>query len=325
MAKTLKILFLTVLSGVAFHLSSHAYAQTIAPQTCDTQVWQTMENRARLETEREIMQNQNLIFKADSVLTYTCFDSFAAHVSRYVGVLFTHTTYWDGKEIIPWGGAFGMDSAIQSVVVDSMNPYITGNFNHNMLGGRGDSLGMTRPTIQPIGSKGRTYSCSQMDTVWRVAKCMNFMQTADFAKNDGFYPFKNLAAGPAGGQPVDGYEAKTDVRQYPNPCSSGNPVTGGWAEMTNFSRNSANGTTYDRYYQYGTPNNESFTAVRTRIDPVGGTGGAATCGPAIKTGVKILLSPGAASTGDDGVCTNPGCTYTKGGTCTATSTAGGTT
>ena len=45
--------------------SEGALAQ-IAPQPCDPQFFRQMESRAWLEAEREIMQNQNLIFKPDS-------------------------------------------------------------------------------------------------------------------------------------------------------------------------------------------------------------------------------------------------------------------
>jgi hypothetical protein len=284
----------------------------IAQQTCDTQVWKTMEDRARLETEREIMQNQNLIFKPDSVLSYMCFDSLAGHAAAHVGVLFTHTKYWDGKEIIPWGAEYGMDHAMTNVIGKSLPPYISSNFNHDYLGGRGSDLGLQKRQPETSYSQGSTYGCSEMSKVWMKAKCLNFMYNDKAAKSDGFYPFKNLKA-TQGGQDVDGYEAKNDIRNWPTPCNNEMAVPGGWKDFTNSSRNSTGDSNYNRHYQYGDPNNKNFTDVRKMLEP-------GQCGTAVKTGLKIILTPSSNSTNqDDAVCTNPGCTY-NGSACTAVAT-----
>ncbi|PZO84228.1 MAG: hypothetical protein DI626_08450 [Micavibrio aeruginosavorus] len=292
----------------------------IAAQTCDTEVWRTMEARARLETEREMMQNQNLIFKPDSVLTYACFDKFASHASMSVGPLFTHTTYFGGKEIIPWGQgkAKGMDIALQETVIASMKAYVEGekgNFKHALLGGRGAELpNLGQQAVTDIGSKGSTYNCGVMAQVWAAAKCMNFLHTEQFAKNDGFFPFLNLAA-QQGGKPVVGYENKNEVRQYPTACG-GTPITGStWKDMYRLSRNEREFGVPDRLYQYGTPINQTYTDVRKLIEP-------GKCGKqAIKTGVTVILSPSSSTkTMEDGVCTNPGCVVLN-GTCVSSEAA----
>jgi hypothetical protein len=282
---------------------------TIADQTCDSQVWRTMEARARMETEREIMQNQNLIFKPDSILNYVCFDKFAGHASEHVGVLFTHTTYWNGQEIIKWGdqGKYkGMDKAMQAVVIDSMKTYVQSNFNHEYLGGRGPEIGLSgKPPVSDITGKGGTYGCSEMSKVWAAAKCMNFLHTNNFANNDGFYPFLNLRA-QAGGESVAGYETKKDVRKFPTACT-GEPFNGTtWMQIYRKSRNENGFGDPNDSYKYGEPNNRIFTKVREKVDP------GRCANPAIKTGVKIIKSPGSTSTTEDGVCTNPGCTYSNG-------------
>ena len=64
------LILLALIIGV-FIPSPHA--AEIAPQSCDSNYWRQLSSRAWLEAEREIMQNQNLIFKPDSVLQYTCF------------------------------------------------------------------------------------------------------------------------------------------------------------------------------------------------------------------------------------------------------------
>ncbi|PZQ44618.1 MAG: hypothetical protein DI551_09715, partial [Micavibrio aeruginosavorus] len=324
------MLILFVLLGVVLFVpgaKNNACAQAaasgaIAQQTCDTQVWQTMEARARLETEREIMQNQNLIFKADSILNYTCFDSFAAHASANIGVLFTHTTYFGGAEIIPWGEPWGVDFAMDNVVYKSMDPYLTGNFDRGQaatvgsyLGGRGQHLGLAAPEINPVGSRGRTYACNVMNEVWRAAKCMNFLHVQQF-NLDGFFPFINLAP-TEGGTAVAGYETHNDIRQFPTPCANSTPITGStWLDMFRRSRNETAFGTGDPLYAYHVPLNVAFTQIREKLEP-------GACGPAILTGVQVIRGVG--STGDkydDGVCTNPGCVFQKGGTCAAP--AGGT-
>lgn len=305
MYKKISQLGLTVMT-LAF-VATPSFAQ-IAPQTCDAGVWKTMEDRARLETEREIMQNQNLIFKADSVLTYTCFDSMAAHASENVGRLFTHTTYWNGSEIIRSSGANSMDNAISTSVLTAMNTYITSSFGHTLLGGRST---VATPTVN-TSATGTSYGCGQMSAVWAAAKCMNFMHTTRDANNDGFYPFKDLQAGPSGGSAIQGYQTKRDTRQLPTVCS-GVPVPNGWLQYTNESRNSANGSTYDLRYQFGTPTGTAFTAVRTLL---GGSTGSTACAPPVYTGITIILSPGATSSESyqDGICVTPGCTYQRSGT-----------
>lgn len=301
---------MTFASAVLMSVAGPASAQ-IAPQTCDTAVWRTMEDRARLETEREIMQNQNLIFKADSVLTYTCFDSLAAHAVQTVGPLFTHTNYWGTQIIPPTGrnGVPGLGGAVQNAAIAAMQTYMTGNFNHALLGGRGSQLGMSQPTVRPVTPQGASYSCSQMSTVWNTAKCMNFMHTSQFANNDGFYPFDDLQG--FGGSPtVQGYQTKGDVRQFPTACSGAQPVPGGWSTFTNGSRNSSNGTTFDLRYQFGTPTGRAFQDVRTLV----GGGTSTSCAPPVFTGVQVILTPGTSSQPyRDGVCVTPGCTFQRSG------------
>lgn len=280
----------------------------IANQTCDAAVWKTMEARARLETEREIMQNQNLIFKADSILNYTCFDSMAGHAATTVGVLFTHTAYF-GSQIIPWGAPYGMDEAMNNVVGKSMQQYISDNFQHSYMGGRGNpapnGLGLGAPRAPQI-RQGQSYGCNVMNQVWMAAKCMNFMHTTTFAADDGFYPFVDL--GPGG---PDSYQAKADRRAWPTACPSASPITGStWQDTYRDSRNERSFGVEGNLYRYQTINQQVFTQVRERVEP-----GRCTGGVAIRTGVQVILSPGATQTYPDGVCTNPGCTYTQGGQC----------
>lgn len=310
------ILILLVVSGFFILVpdNNDACAQGIAQQTCDTQVWRAMENRARIETEREIMQNQNLIFKADSILSYTCFDSFAAHAAQSVGSLFTHTTYFNGAQIIAWGSPNGMDYALDRVVVGSMIPYIESNFGHSYLGGRGEFMGLARPVTNRIPSTGSaSYSCGVMSEVWRVAKCLNFIHTQDFATTDGFFPFIDIVG--IGNENVIGYnnEEISDTRRFPTACT-GTPITGStWGTMYHHSRNETGPLGNDHHYAFREPMGLTFTAVRRLVAPPGGAGGGA-CAAPLPTGVTVIPGVGLADQAyPDGICSNPGCSYRRGG------------
>lgn len=297
----LKILAFTalILGFAALVPSDRACAGAIAQQTCDTEVWRTMATRARIETEREIMQNQNLIFKPDSILAYTCFDSMAAHAAAQAGVLFTHTNYW-GDLIIDWGPPYGMDHAVNQTVLAAMRAYYEGNFAHEMLGGRGRELAMPLHEVTTEPSSTSTYACGMMGQVWAVAKCLNFLHTAAFAE-DGFFPFIDLQ--PVEGTAVAGYQTIEDSRNYPTECA-GAPFEGStWLLQYRSSRNETAFGAIDLFYDFGTPLAETFDGVRERIEP------GLCAAPPIPTGVSVILSPGSAAPYDDGVCSNPGCTF----------------
>ncbi len=308
----------------------------IAPQTCDTQVWQTMEMRSRMETEREIMQNQNLIFKPDSILAYTCFDKFAEHAAQYGGVIFTHTTYWDGKEIIPWGEPDGMDYSMKQVVLKSMKTYMDSNFPYSMLGDRGNDLGagggggggrgglgaadgMGRYSTSQTG-KG-DYACNRMNAVWKAAKCMNFIHNENFQDIDGYYPFINLK-GHDGGDDIKGYETINDTREYPPAlkCTAENPVyQNSWLDAYRKSRNENSFGAMNKFYEFSIPLEKAYKDVRKKVEP-----GTCPTNGAILTGVTVIESE-ASGGGEypDGVCTNPGCVYVKSGSNAGTCQAGG--
>ncbi len=328
----LKILAFTalVISFAAFAPKDNACATTtIAPQTCDTHVWRDMTNRARIETEREIMQNQNLIFKADSILAYTCFDSMAAHVGATAGRLFTHTSYWSPMPL-QWGAPYGMDNAVNTVVIAAIRTYFQSNFDHSLLGGRGNvaplDLGMHEATT--TASQSSAYSCGIMRSVWRTAKCLNFLHTPEFANTDGYYPFINLQ-GVNGSPNVDGYQTINETRRYPAnmSCVGGTPLPGSdWLREYRASRNESSFGSPNQEYDFGQPLNQAFLDVRQRIAPFGTptASGTASCAADIPTGITVILSPGSTTTHPDGVCSNPGCTYFSAGGGNCASTGGGT-
>lgn len=303
-----RILVLAGLLGIPFAMSpSRDACAGIATQSCDPQVWQALQDRAELETQREVMQNQNLIFKPDSILHYTCFDRMAAHAAATIGPLFTHSTYFGGMQIRWEGGSgyIGMGDAIDNAVGISMRNYLTGSFSHTYLGGRGGFLGMAAPVVADIPQRGaQPYQCDVMQTVWRTAKCLNFVHNATFANTDGYYPFKNLIPFGAG-EEVAGYSQIIETRRYPIPlaCPLASPFPGStWVTKTDESLN-AN----DVHYVIHLYNRTTFAVVRDHVQP------GIACSPPIETGVTILLTNGTAPN-PDAVCPNPGCTYV-GGAC----------
>ncbi len=293
---------LTLVTLAQFSKSAGANNE-IAEQTCDVDVWNAMAARARMETEREIMQNQNLIFKADSVLSYVCFDSLAGHAAQNVGGVFSNANRH-------------MTGAMNSVVINSMQTYITSNFNHSLLGGRGQYIGLANQA-PPVNGSQTSYGCQVMNEVWQRAKCMNFMHVDEFVQTDGFYPFIDLR-GVGGSQPIAGYQSKGNIRRYPTECAGGDPTfvpDGEWLAIYRYSRGEAiDGVlgSQGALYDFQANVNTTFSAVNRLTRP--GSAGANGCGQAIPTGVQVMLSP-ATTAGElyaDGVCTNPGCSYVKG-------------
>lgn len=152
-----------------------AFAQ---PATCDPEYWEAMKSKAWMEAQREITQNQNLIYKADSVLEYTCFDRFLQSVATVIHnqrALFSETNHWS----TPAPG--NMTNALNTLVANSLPNYIGSNFGHDYLGDRSN----LDYTIGTAGGGAATYSCDQMAQVWQAAKCINFVDEASM--DDFFY------------------------------------------------------------------------------------------------------------------------------------------
>lgn len=141
------------------------------PASCDPAYWNALKAKAWEEAQREIEQNQNLIYMADSVLQYTCFDQFLQDLANAAPNMFSMSTRW-GPVLGP-----NMANALNILVDNSLINYITLNFNNNgALGGRA-GIGTYRPQV--ITAAGAAYHCDQMAQVWEAAKCMNFVDKPD--------------------------------------------------------------------------------------------------------------------------------------------------
>jgi hypothetical protein len=180
----------------------------IAPTPCDPTYYESLENRAWLEAQREITQNQNLIFKPDSVLSYTCFEQYLGVLANQTQNMFSESNRW-GNEILGANQNVSMDTALSRLVIQALVPFLELNFhggsNRRTLGNRPGAPNRSRPenthntTPMPSG-----YNCSLMNQVWMAAKCYNFATQP----NDGFFTFEN-------------YDTTADKRLYPTPCAAG--------------------------------------------------------------------------------------------------------
>jgi hypothetical protein len=180
-ALTLVLAAVCLISGV-----SYADPPPIAESPCDPDYYDSMEARAWLEAQREITQNQNLIFKPDSVLEYTCFNQFLTVLADNADDMFSATNRWSTAPPGNMAGTLG------NLIGEALNSYITANYNHPYLGGRQDG----------ISASGAAYSCDIMQKVWMKAKCFDFMHTPD---KDGFFTFEE-------------YSTSTDKRFLPDVC-----------------------------------------------------------------------------------------------------------
>ncbi len=173
----------------------------IAESSCDCNYWDSMESHAWLAAEREVVQNQNLIAKPDSVLEYSCFENFVGVTAEKIGPIFSENTDVWGS--IPGQGPSSLDQPLMESVVDSMYSWVGLNFYHTFLGGRTDDLDWE-------GNVSGSYDCGVLAVVWHVAKCYNFATRA----HDRFFTFEE-------------YIEDEDKRELPDPCEK----DARWAEQ----------------------------------------------------------------------------------------------
>jgi hypothetical protein len=204
---------LTLVTLTAF--ITPAFAQT---GTCDPTYWEALKAKAWTEAQREITQNQNLIYKADSILEYSCFDRFLeslATVIRVQGALFSETNHWPASS-----APTNMVNALDNLVARSVTQYVSQNFGHTFLGGRDTG----NYTPDATGGGQALYNCNVMAQVWTAAKCINFVDEAtldDFFYLDAYNGFDPRGLPPGNACTADGRFAaqlslaRNDGDQYP--------------------------------------------------------------------------------------------------------------
>jgi hypothetical protein len=118
---------------------------------CDPEYFKSLKSRAWLEAQREITQNQNLIFKPDSVFEYTCFDLHLNELADHAKDMFSETERWgtipkvikdaDGEPI-------SMDNALEGLVGKGLRTYIRQNFEET-----GEGTGKSTVTYDLLGGR----------------------------------------------------------------------------------------------------------------------------------------------------------------------------
>lgn len=144
-------IFKAVAMTLFLFAASFGTAQAQDP-LCDATLWTQMTQRATLLGQMETATAENLIYKPDSVLEYTCFN-------RFVSVSVYHMPYY----MTPY--------YLTEIIQAGVTQYLYHNFGHTYLGGRLVPGGAATPP--PAG----TYVCDAMTWVWEAAKCLNFSQT----------------------------------------------------------------------------------------------------------------------------------------------------
>lgn len=258
-----------------------AQAQTLQPTSCMPDMMTIIEANGLIEAEREIIQNQNLIAKPDSVLEYSCFEQHLSLSGLVTGQMFT-----EAEGFFNINDAFidqySLDRGIYFVVFQALVEYLRENFWHRYLGDRAELQ-----ALPPVGVG--NFTCYAMGYVWNRAKCSNFITPRN--TRDGFYTF-------------DEYRDMADPRDLPEPQQC--PSWPDWAaEITDSRRASAPSTTpnpgtslSDNLIVYP----EVFDTECENITPV-------------PTGLFIPPFPGASLAGyEEHICLAPGCYY-NGSTC----------
>lgn len=295
-------------TSVPYSAGGAGGAKKVADQTCDPDYWHSMTAKAWMEAEREIIQNKNLIYKPDSVMEYVCFDSFMQHSAKHVGNIFTHTKYFGGKEIIPRGRAdISLEHTLTSAVTNSYKTYIQNNYSHKFLGERASKLGKGVTADRTLGDASAMgdYQCAIMANIWNSAKCENFIDNQSF-ESDGFFPFDDLTGGK---NAAKGYKNIDDPRKFPTACAKPNNTAGNatWATAIPRATNVS-----DKLYDFSKPLKKTYDEIRPKLEP-GKCSGAAANG--ILTGVTVITDASGKGGYDDGVCSNPGCSFKKNGKC----------
>jgi|GEM_PF-4207362 len=200
-------IFLLIIGFISIHnvtlSGATSLQQTDLPDSCNVDFMTQMTNRATAEAARDTAMAQTALRKADSVLEYSCFSQFANLAATTTAPLFTETKHWDNKNISntrpsskqsnvnvsAYQPSGTVSDAIQNVVLDALEGYISDNFEHDYLAINGLNINHNEKA---------NYDCSVMQIVWHMSKCDSFHSEDIFTK-----------LGDQG-----------DIRQYPQACNN---------------------------------------------------------------------------------------------------------
>ncbi len=268
------------------------------PSSCAADTWTEMVNQSVLMVRREMLMNQSLVAKPDSILAYSCFYDHTLHAGETLGILSENQDWVNRQVEVGFGTSRqitlnvelsqrSLDGAINIGARNAYDRFLAGDFAHAFLGGKlagpisprdiddddhdRDNLQMNQP-------------CGVMNAVWEAARDLNMRDIAN-----PFPSFEELI------------EPNTDPRIYPQNMSCMN--TGITQNMIDI----ADGA------------QTAFSPVPAR------TLGAAQedeedeydCGAPFYTGVTVTRRRGAGIIttefeSPDGFCARPGCSFING-------------
>ena len=191
--------------------------------TCDADFMNQIYAKAFLEAEREVVINNSLTLKPDSVLEYSCFDQDAAAFALHGGPVFSESTRWspttisigsDSVTIDINMGDTRLDTSIEKLVLESLKIYVDTNFAHDFLGGAasGDNNTISN-TVEGIS----TLPCDFMYLLHDVSRC------DDFALNTRFMTFESYFSTPT--------LLDNDPRVLPQECPDNHKITQAWIDV----------------------------------------------------------------------------------------------
>jgi murein DD-endopeptidase MepM/ murein hydrolase activator NlpD len=256
---------------------------------CATDTWKAMVNQSVLQTRRELLYNNTIISKGDTVLTYSCFKESQEKVGKELGPIFSESKMWVNKTIDIIGktvtvnrelGETSLDGAINTSAQSLYEAYAQSNFDHGFLGGKAGGIGDGPSEDQNEGEGSQAnVPCGMMKQIWDLAKCRNVGDEPEFKK------FEDLI------------QPDSDPRKYPQNMQCKN--TGITQGMIDIARNKE----------------AEFSKVKTHLDKLMPDGD---CAPAIPTGVTVTRRRGAGIISQefsypDAVCVSPGCSYQNSG------------
>ncbi|MCB9988851.1 MAG: hypothetical protein H6868_05885 [Rhodospirillales bacterium] len=262
-------------------------AYAAADTACDPQYMDALEARGRMEAQREIAQNQNLIAKPDSVLTYSCFGSLVGHLAGED--LFSENSHIGTPEVRLPGQTRDL---LVLMVGDALSLYLQWNFSHNFIGDRlnfGGGIG---------GVGGGGYHCQNMFKVWQAARCIDFynLPYSDRSDKDGFFDFPWYGSD----DPRDLPHAMASCLPSINPIHLTIAFNGKEALYTLAAENPNDAAPY-----LEDPVKTYLAWIMYKGHPM-----APVChNPPIKTGVTVKRNNFAPPAYGDAVCPNPGCWF----------------
>lgn len=172
--------------GLAILLSSSLLWMpvSVAGSGCDSAFMSKMQERAWMEAQREVMNNERAIWKPDSVLALSCFDGQVNDME---------ISYSEDECVGGSGGCSGSEDVTDDVTEGSTE-YLGASYP-STLGGGNTTLPQ-KPDASPA-------DCDSQARLWEEAKCANVHPT------DSFPSFENLSS--------------TDNRTAPTTCTN-NPT-----------------------------------------------------------------------------------------------------